>query len=42
MIRKQKSEKLFDFFPDLNMGFHSLRKEKNHNFTFTFFDIVSI
>ena len=28
MIRKQKSENLFDFFPDLSMGFHGLKKEK--------------
>ena len=42
MIRKQKSEKLFPFFSDLNMDFYGLKKKKKHNFTFTFFDIVSI
>ena len=42
MIRTQKSERFFAFFPGLNIDFHGLKKEKHHNFTFTFSDIASI
>ena len=30
------------FLPGLNMDFHGLKKKKDHNFTFTFSNIVSI